>query len=269
MILAIVTLALILPSIANAQDALSFEVASIKVRTEPGGSLPSSPDRFNRTNVSLVDLIAEAYGVQRYQVTDAPQWAARSVRFDVMAKAPFVPTRQQMLQMVQRLLSERFALRTRRDTRELPAYTLRIAREDQRTGKQLIRTNVACNGGNPVLDGKKLRANGIPECGELHSARPGGSSGLTVMYRAGGQTITRFAAFLSQYAGRTVIDRTGLSGTFDIDLAFQPDADRAGAPVDAVSIFTALEEQLGLKLEPTKGPVEVVVIESAEMPTPD
>jgi hypothetical protein len=108
-----------------------------KVRTEPGGPLPSSPDRFNRTNVSLVDLIAEAYAVQRYQVADAPQWAARSVRFDVMAKAPFVPTRQQMLQMVQRLLSERFALRTRRETRELPAYTLRTARDDQCIGKQL------------------------------------------------------------------------------------------------------------------------------------
>ena len=77
------------------------------------------------------------------------------------------------------------------------------------------------------------------------------------------------AAWLSQYAGRTVIDRTGLSGNFDIDLAFQPGADRAGAPVEAVSLFTALEEQLGLKLESTKGPVDVILIENAEMPTPD
>ena len=132
MILVVLAVALLLPIVGLAQDVLAFEAASIKVRTEYGSPLPSSPDRYNRTNVSRRDLVIEAYGVQRYQVLGGPEWAAGTVRFDVIAKAAFVPSRPQMLQMVQRLLNERFSLRAHKEIREMPVYVLSIAREDQR-----------------------------------------------------------------------------------------------------------------------------------------
>ena len=278
MILVVLAVALLLPIVGLAQDVLSFEVASIKVRTEYGSPLPSSPDRYNRTNVSLRDLVIEAYGVQRYQVLGGPEWAAGTVRFDVIAKAAFVPSRPQMLQMVQRLLNERFSLRAHKETREMPVYVLSIVREDGRVGKQLNRTTVDCAAIRADRARKSGEAGSLssppakgerPVCGEIQVARPGGPNGLTLTYRAEGRTMTELSSWLSQYVGRTVLDRTGLAGEFDIEVAFQPGAERAGAPVEAVSIFTAVEEQLGLKLGSSKGPVDVIVIDSVEMPTPD
>ena len=249
----------------RAQNDLAFEAASIKVQTTQGTPPVASPDRYNDTAASLIDLIVDAYGVQRYQVVGGPEWARGSVRFAVMAKAPFAPSRDEMRVMLQRMLAERFALRVHRDARELPVYDLRIARVDARLGEQITRTTVVC-----ATVKKEPRPPGErPVCGELQSADPRGPAGLKVIYQGGGITLGDFAAYLSQYAGRTVIDRTGLSGEFDIELSFHPQATSAGAPVEAVSYFTAVEEQLGLKLDSTKGPVEVIVIDSADMPTPD
>ena len=220
----------------------------------------------------------EAYGMQRYQVLGGPEWAAGTVRFDVMAKAAVVPSRQQMLQMVQHLLNERFSLRAHRETRELPVYVLNLARDDGRPGKQLTRTMVDC----AVIRADRARKEGgdagyllippkgeRPACGEIQTARPGGPNGLTLTYRAEGRTMTELSSWLSQYVGRTVLDRTGLMGEFDVEVSFHPGGERAGAPVEAVSIFTAIQEQLGLKLDSSKGPVDVMIIDSAEMPTPD
>jgi len=249
----------------RAQDGLTFEAASIKIQTAPGTPPVTSPDRYNTTSASLTDLVVDAYGVQRYQVVGGPEWARGSVRVAVMAKAPFVPSRDQIRVMVQRLLAERFVLRVHHDTRELPVYALRVARDDGRLGKQITPTTVDC-----ATVKKEPRPPGErPVCGELQTADPRGSGGLKVSYQAGGITLGDFAAFLSQYAGRTVIDRTELTGDFDIDLSFHPRAAYAGAPAESVSYFTAVEEQLGLKLDSTKGPVEVIVIDSADMPTPD
>ncbi len=128
----------------RAQDDLTFEAASIKVQTSPGTPPVTSPDRYNDTAASLTDLVVDAYGVQRYQVVGGPEWARGSVRFAVMAKAPFVPSRDQMRVMVQRLLAERFALRVHHETRELPVYALGLARDDGRLGKQIARSTVDC-----------------------------------------------------------------------------------------------------------------------------
>jgi uncharacterized protein (TIGR03435 family) len=249
----------------GAQDDLAFEAASIKVAVPPGAPPVLSPDRYNMTVASLTDLVVDAYGVQRYQVVGGPEWARGSVRFAVMAKAPFAPSRDEMRVMLRRMLSERFALRVHRDTRELPVYELRLARDDGRLGKQITRTTVDC----AALKNDPRPPGARPACGELSSADPRGSAGLKILYQGSGVTIGDLSAYLSQYAGRTVLDRTGLSGAFDIELSFHPRSGFAGAPVEAISYFTAVEEQLGLKLDSAKGPVEVIVIDAADMPTPD
>jgi uncharacterized protein (TIGR03435 family) len=256
-------------------DAPSFEVASIKVRTGPAGlPPPSSPDRYTQINASLRDLVLDAYGLQRYEVVGGPAWVAGSVRFDVAAKAPLVPTREQMRLMEQRLLAERFALRAHKETREMQTYVLRLARADGRLGGQLIRTPVDCDAirADRTLDTSPAPspAGGQPVCTSISMAIPSAGGGITLRHRASGVTVGDLAAWLSPYVGRTIVDRTGLAGDFDLDLAFSPGALAAAAPADeAASIFTALQEQLGLKLDSASGPVDVLVIDGAEMPTPD
>ena len=109
-----------------------------------------------------------------------------------------------------------------------------------------------------------------PVCNSFLMARPV-SGKITLYYKTSGITSGELAAWLSPYVRRAVLNRTTLMGDFDLDLTFAPgDADVAAAPAeDVVSIFTALEEQLGLKLEPDRAPVEVLVIDSAQLPTPD
>jgi uncharacterized protein (TIGR03435 family) len=263
----------------NAQkvdDAPTFEVVSVKIRTERGGGLnTSSPDRYNRLNTSLRALIQDAYGLQPYEIAGGPEWVTGAVRFDVMAKASSVPSREQMRLMVQHMLRERFALRTHKESREMPIYVLRMARPDGRLGARLTRTPVDC----ATIEAERIRKNDSallappragdrPVCRSLQTARPG-ASGVTLHYQGSGIDSGEFAAWLSPYLGRAVIDRTGLSGDFDIDLAFNLGGS-PGAPVDeTVSIFAALPEQLGLKIESERGPVDVLVIDRAEMPTPD
>lgn len=255
---ALLAIALLVPALGvnaqNAGDAPAFEVVSIKVRTEAGGgSIRSSPDRYNRFNTSLRDLVQDAYGLQRYEIAGGPEWATGSVRFDVMAKAPSVPSREQMRVMIQQMLRERFALRTHKETREMPVYVLRMARADGRLGEKLTRTTVDC---------------AVVECRPSQIARPR-PGGVTLVYQNKGMDSVDFVRWLSPYLGRAVVDRTGLKGDFDIDLSFSPGGN-TGTPVDdTVSIYAALQEQLGLKVDPDNAAVEVLVIDSAEMPTPD
>jgi uncharacterized protein (TIGR03435 family) len=258
---ALLAVALVVPALGvhaqGAGDAQTFEVVSVKVRTEAGGGPnTSSPDRYNRLNTSLRGLVQDAYGLQPYEVAGGPEWATGAVRFDVMAKASSVPTRDQMRLMVQHMLRERFALRTHKETREMPTYVLRIARADGRLGDKLTKTTVDC-------------AVAVAECRPRQIARPR-PGGVQLQYQVKGIDSAEFARWLSPYLGRTVIDRTGLKGDFDFDLAFSPGGGNLGAPADEnVSIFAALQEQLGLKVDADRGPVEVLIIDSAEMPTPD
>ena len=277
---ALLAIALLIPALgANAQnvgDAQTFEVVSIKVRTEAGGGPnTSSPDRYNRMNVSLRGLVQDAYGLQPYEVAGGPEWVTGSVRFDVMAKASSVPSREQMRLMVQHMLRERFALRTHKETRQMPIYVLRVARADARLGEKLTKTTVDCAAiaAERIRKGEtakpeRLRAGERPVCRESQIAgpRPGG---VTLHYQGSGIDSGEFARWLSPYLGRTVIDRTGLTGDFDIDLAFSLGGNPGAAVDETVSIFAALQEQLGLKVDADRGPVEVLIIDSAEMPTPD
>jgi uncharacterized protein (TIGR03435 family) len=261
----------------------SFEVASVKqnksadrrvqIGLQPGG-------RFTATNVPLRMLIRNAYQLQDAQIISGPGWIDTE-RFDVVAKAEGNPAPAQpggppgpMQLMLQSLLEERFKLRMHRETQELPIFALTMARSDRRLGPQLRQAAVDCQA---LIAAARARgemptpspATERPNCGMRIG--PGQLSG-------GGFPLSQLAVTLSGLVQRIVIDRTGLSGTYDLDLSWTPDVlpqNPAGAPPlppidpNGPSLYTALQEQLGLKLESQRGPVEVMVIDSVQPPTPD
>jgi uncharacterized protein (TIGR03435 family) len=184
------------------------------------------------------------------------------------------------------VLVDRFKLAVHNESRELPIYELVKARSDGKLGPQLHPATVDCAAlaaargrgapppGGPGPGGPGFGPGGRPVCGMMV-----GPANLA----AGGQSMAQFAALLSGRVQRVVIDRTGLTGNFDFDLTWTPDQMPQGQPgppppgapplppidPNGPSIFTAVQEQLGLKLESTKGPVDVVVIDRAEQPTED
>jgi bla regulator protein BlaR1 len=263
----------------------AFEVASVKPNNsgegfirfgmQPGG-------RFTATNAPLRELLRFAYAVQNFQIVDAPGWIA-SERFDIIAKAegdlpPSGPGQLGPVQMMmQALLAERFGLKARKENREMSRYDLVLARADGRLGPQLKASTTDCQ----AIFAAARRGGGPPP------APPGPGEPLPCGFRVGpgrmqggAFPLSQLATALSPMVQRVVIDRTGLTGNFDIDVTFTPDQMPQGPPppgapplpsIDAngPSIFTALQEQLGLKLESVRGPVEVLVIESVSRPTPD
>jgi uncharacterized protein (TIGR03435 family) len=215
--------------------------------------------------------------VQDHQLVALPAWAANE-RFNIEAKMAEEPPRlpgadDPLLVAMRALLADRFKLVARRETREIDAYVLVNVRQDGTPGPGLRPSaqdcrpgalNAARQSGGPTVD-----ANGPPLCGIREAA--GGR------LRAGGTPISLFAMFLSTRLGRAVVDRTGLDGNWDIELAYadlQVGAPPAGANTqtvnpDAPSLFTALQEQLGLKLEATRAPIDAIVVDRIERPTSD
>jgi uncharacterized protein (TIGR03435 family) len=239
------------------QKALAFEVASIKrnVSLDRSGTMGFEPGgRFHAVNAPLLWLIATAYGqFQRplfeSQVAGAPDWL-ESEHYDITAKAgaDFVSNNAQQefrdsRALLQSLLEERFGLKVHHDTRQLPIYVLTRVKSEGALGRRMTTSVTDC-------------ATTPDKC----SFR--GLQGHVVAISI---TLDILTGLLSNAAERIVIDRTGLEGRFDIDLEWSPDQ----AASDKPSIFTAVQEQLGLKLEPTKGPVDVLVIDHVEKPTPD
>ncbi len=256
------------PPTSAPQSTPSFEAASIKVNRSgirevnfgmpPGG-------RFTATNAPLREIVRLAYGVSDLLIVDAPDWI-RAERFDIVAKADGNPERDQIFLMVRSLLADRFKLVIHRESRELPQYALLRAKPDGAVGPRLRPAAADC----PALLAAAQKGTPIPRsnrvlCGS--QSRPG-------TIAIGGMTMDQIATGLWLQLGRVVSNRTGLEGRFDLDLDFAPEpvggAVSADAPAsDAPSIFTAVQEQLGLKLESTKGPVEVLVIDRVERPTED
>ena len=267
-----------------------FEVASVKPNKsgegfirfglQPGG-------RFTAQNVPARELIRFAYNVQPFQIEGGPGWL-NSDRFDVTAKAegdlpPTGPGQSGPVQlMMQNLLADRFKLKVRRETKEMPVYELVLARSDGRLGKQIEPSTVDCvamrgRGAGPGGRGpggpppSPPQPGERPQCGMFMGI---GSVG------AGDVTIEQLAQLLSQGVRRMVVDKTGLTGRYSFNIEFTPDqmpppgAAPPGVQLPAVnpdkpSMFTALQEQLGLKLESARGQVETLVIDSIEQPTPD
>jgi uncharacterized protein (TIGR03435 family) len=230
-----------------------FDVATIK---------PSAPEAtgtqfffnkgggFTATNISVRDLLQQGYDVRGFQITGEPAWA-RTEKWDISAKVEGLPPMTDIAQLrplLRALLADRFQLKVHSATKEMPLFSLVVAKA-----------------------GPKLTAN---------SGKPGPRVGVS----AGRITTTKvslsdFIGLLSRMVGRPVIDRTGLTGVYDITLIWSPDA-RAkvhppGAEPDTAaledpsgpSIFTAIQEQLGLRLESTKGLAEMLVIDAVEKPS--
>ena len=248
-----------------------FDVASVRENRSGGdqGFLLPQGRQLNAQNYRLRSLIQFAYRVQPFELVGGPDWID-SARFDITAKAPFEPKPApvgappgEMEQMVQTLLAERFTLQVHRETREIPVYALVLARRDGQMGQRLRREADVCAASrNATARGEKTpeiptRADGRPACGMM------GAGGR---FFAGGVTLAMLASALSPQAARVVVDRTGLSGYFEADIEFSPDA-LTNATSERPSFFTALEEQLGLRLEPARAPVELLVIDRVERPT--
>jgi uncharacterized protein (TIGR03435 family) len=266
----------------------SFEVASVKRNVAANARLfiSSPPGRFTATNVPVRMLINSAYDLRSYQYVGIPDW---DDRFDVVAKAPDGAAQDQTPLMVRSLLAERFKLVAHRETRESPIYALVMAHADRRLGPGLTRSTMDCGpilaerraargrSGAPVpvpqvVEGQK------PVCNVRATVRQTPAGGAVRGYVGGNVTIARLADLLRGDLGRHVIDRTELMGEFDLELSYAPERSPSGstaagpitAPLDdGPSIFTALQEQLGLKLEPQRGPVEYLVIDRIEKPEVD
>jgi uncharacterized protein (TIGR03435 family) len=256
-----------------------FDVATMKLnnsgantsfnRIMPGGRLSSE-------NAPLRALIVSAYEVRFSQLSGGPSWLD-SAHYDIEARGqlkPGIKVTNQINLMLQALLADRLKLKIHKETKEMPIYALTVAKNGPKLQASQDDPCFDPIGGQepPIAD---LASGRIRPCGGFSNA-PGQMLGSRV-------TMAKFASSLSAKAGRTVVDRTGLTGTYELalkwardDSATPPTPDVPDAPASATfdgqgpSIFTALQEQLGLRLEAEKGPVEILVIDHVEKtPTPN
>jgi uncharacterized protein (TIGR03435 family) len=246
--------------------SVQWDVVSVKLHPPDTreSRMQLLPDGVRLTNLPLQDLIVQAYGlVLSDQIVGLPNWA-NSGRFDIEAKVASADvaafrklTLDQIRSMGRPILADRFKLAGHEEKRVLPLYALVVAKD----GPKL----------NPsTLSGEDRNAQtGIIGMGHASSANGTGMNQLT----ARGVTMERLASTLSQQGlGRVVLDNTGLTDRYDFKLTWAPEnvaADTNSTDISAPSIFTAVSEQLGLKLEPQKGPVPILVIDHIEMPSPN
>jgi uncharacterized protein (TIGR03435 family) len=231
-------------ALAARAQAPAFEVASIKPNRsmmEGGSSIRFSNGLIQMEDVSLKKAVLNAWGIpdDREYMLEGPAWLANE-HFDINARFPADTPVPRVRQMLQSLLEERFKLALHRETRQVPIYSLTVAKNGPRI--------------HAVTDGQS-RTSGAP--GRLEAART---------------TMQKLADLLARMAGTPVVDATGLKGAYDFELEWSPDeslrmpaADPSGSGGNGgPSIFTALEEQLGLKLAAGKGPVEILVVDHIE-----
>jgi uncharacterized protein (TIGR03435 family) len=238
----------------------AFEVASVKPDARGGNAsyVQASPGRLSPTNFSLRGLIVFAYGVRDYQISGDPAWLG-SDYYDIQAKAEGnAPVKQMEGPMLQALLEDRFRLRLHRETRQLPAFELSVAKGGPRLQRSKEGSCVPYSLDAPA---PPPPARGEPRpvfCGFPHWGVEGSNRTLDGI----GIGMANLASSLSRSElHRTVTDRTGLSGTFDVHLKWAPDAGEPSADSAGPSLLIALQEQLGLKLESTRAPTEVLVID--------
>jgi uncharacterized protein (TIGR03435 family) len=266
---ALVTLVMAAGALLWAQA--TFDAASVKPNRSgfPGGTTDFRPGQFVAVNQTLRFILVAAYGLEDYRIIGGPAWIDRD-RFDVQARAALPVTRPEAMPMLRALLEERFALKAHTERREQPAYALVVNRAG--TGVSGLRpaSAAACVDRGPQP--RRVEPGELPSCGLL-PARPGGLSGRSV-------PLELLATQLSPLVRRPVLDRTGLSGPFDIDLEWEIDEaqraalarllpDRPLEPPnpDRPGLFGALQEQLGLKLDPIRAPLDVLMIDAVAHPT--
>jgi uncharacterized protein (TIGR03435 family) len=249
--------------------------------------------RLTATNVTLRLLVITAFQKQPFQVAGGPPWQ-NADKFDINAKAADATlTTDQMLEALQTLLVDRFKLKVHTETRDVPIYALVISRNDGKTGAKLKPSSDNCPDFK-VQQQKQLEAiakGGIaglvaaaPKPGEAAPcafAPPAQQTPGAVGLKASGQSIATLALLLTQLTGRPVEDKTGLQGLFDFEIVIDLQTlmnlyTELGINVgplpplpEGPSLTTQLQEDLGLKLDSRRGPGDVLVIDSAERPTPD
>lgn len=250
---------------------LAFEVASVKpnpndvpeaIALQPNGGV-------RLTGFRLRTLIAMAYGgAQLLDQFTGPSWISTD-RFDIVAKAegdisvsPQGRRSERLIAMLRTLLEERFQVRVHTETRKMPVFTLRLARRDGSIGPKMHESSVECS--RFVTGAPAPKVDPDRWCGIR-------AVGGTIIGR--GVPASQIAGNLAGYAavGRVVLDRTGLTSRYDFQIEYAPEsADPATPAADGrPDLFTALKEQLGLALQPGTAPLEMVVIDRAERPTPD
>jgi len=243
-----------------AQSKKEFDVASIKPTADKDNNfMLRRPQNgaFSATGVTLKMLIMSAYQVNAYQVSGGPSWIGTE-RWDIQAKTQgttgLMP-RDQFDELLRALIEDRFRLKTRRESKEMPVYELVVAKNGSK---------LSSHTGDPAKPQDRVRMG----YGSLRFQQAR-MAGLTFQ--------------LSVQLGRTVIDKTGLAGEYDFALEWAPDPGQGGpesiglppqafpspppADPNRPSIFTAIQEQLGLRLDSQKGPVDMIMIESVERPS--
>ena len=243
----VITLGLVIHAQAQRDaptDQPAFEAASVKANTSGlvAASWAGRGSQLIIQNYRLRDIILGAHGLRAYQLAGGPDWID-SARFDIVGRAPDGVTRN--IAMLRTLLTDRFRLKAHMEPRQIPLYALVPARDDRRLGSQLRPSTLDCATARctaSVLSGK---------------------------IQTHGYSMKQVAQLLTENSDRMVVDRTGLEGVYDLELAWTPDTGADVVTRDAPGLFTALVEQLGLKLQPAIGPVDVLVIDSIQRPTED
>jgi len=239
-----------------------FEAASVKLNTtgNPAWSISYTPDSLRATNATLSALIQSAYGIREDRLAGGPNWV-RTTRFTVNGKAAQALPREQLRLMAQRLLENRFGVVLTREQRKGEVYALRLARGDGRRGPDLRRAADDCLG--------EAAGGGLPR---NEPARPTlkSSTGAGPTFSGRCTTMTNVARGLSRSLGVEVVDQTGLQGRWDFVLAYTALAPSVAVEPEQTSlptVFAAVEEQLGLKLERNpRGSIEYVIIAAAHAP---
>ena len=252
--------ALLLQTIPVVDDATlpRFEVVSVK----PGDpnafqrGMGFRPNAFFVQDSDLYNPLLVAFGVRPHQLTGIPEFAMRE-RFTIEARAPEGAARADLPLMVRAMFIDRFKLRYHVERKEEDSYVLVLARRDGRLGPKLRASSLVCTSPAPRADG----------CGIRNA--PG-------LLNFGGMPFSMLVSMLSNQTGRVVTDQTGLAGNYDVELRFSREQGLRASPDvaqnvadDAPSIFDAVQDQLGLKLEKSKAQVEHIVIDRLEKPEPD
>ena len=221
-----------------------FDVVTIKL-SDPAShrqGIGYHGHQVDATGQTLLSLMMFAYGVHPRQIVDEPAWAS-SDKYDIagVADVPGEPNLKQMQEMYRKLFADRFGLKLRREQREMAYYALTVAK-----------------GGAKIAKAKD---------GDDASPDQSGQGHGYMEMRFTANLMSDFALGMNYFADRPIVNETGLEGRYDFTLKWLPDASPEPEGGQVPGLFTAMQDQLGLKLEPRKGPVDVLAVVKVERPS--